>query len=94
MPSATSIDTSAGLVVASGAPVDWLGPTTGELAGRWDGEIGSAVRRPDSDPSGATVPNTPVDVPKSAPAAGRAATVAPDTVAETATTMTAVAATR
>ena len=93
MPPAASTDSIAGSVVPTDGPNVWLGNVTSDRPGfwngepgRWNGEVGlaSGFMLGGPDGSDATDPNDPPDAAKAWLVAGRAATVAPDTVAATA----------
>lgn len=73
------------LVGPTDGAADRLGGATGEWGARRDGDVdASRGRMVVSDGKDATVPNEIAEAATSSPAAGWAATVAPETVAETA----------
>jgi hypothetical protein len=92
MPPAARTDTVAGSVVPTAGPTGWFGNdrfgnVTGDRAGLRNGEVGSppgGLMLGGPDGSDATDPNDPPDTAIASLVAGRAATVAPDTVAVTA----------
>ncbi len=91
IPPAARADTIAGSVLPTVGPTrwfgnDWFGNALGDRAGLRNGEVGSpgGLMLGGPDESDATDPNDPLDVAIASPVAGRAATVAPDTVAVTA----------
>jgi hypothetical protein len=75
---------------------DWFGNVMGDRAGLRNGEVGSSggLMLGGPDGSDATDPNDPLDAAIASLVAGRAATVAPDTVAVTAIVITAAATNR
>jgi hypothetical protein len=104
IPPAARADTIAGSVVPTDGPTrwfgndwfgnDWLGNVMGDRrAGLRNGEVGSpgGLMLGGPDGSDATDPNDPLDVAIASLVAGRAATVAPDTVAVTAIVISAAA---
>jgi hypothetical protein len=101
IPPAASADTIAGSVVPTDGPTrwlgnDWFGNVMGDRAGLRNGEVGSpgGLMLGGPDGSAATDPNDPLDAAMASLVAGRAATVAPDTVAVTAIVITAAATNR
>jgi hypothetical protein len=75
---------------------DWFGNLMGDRAGLRNHEVGSpeALMLGGPDGSDATDPNDPLDAAMASLVAGRAATVAPDTVAITASVITVAATNR
>src|SRR5215471_4600627 len=96
MPPAARTDTVAGSVVPTDGPIVWAGNVTSDRPGRWNGEVGlvRGLMLGGPDESDATDPNDPPDAAKASLDAGRAATVAPDTVAAIAIVIRAAANTR